>query len=159
MKHILPVISLIICVSCASLRQAAPAPSSSTRVEIRTETVVEKDTVYLTLPQIEQSRQTLDTVSVLENRYTKSVAIVTDGVLDHSLQVKPVSEPVAVDRQIVYRDSLVYVDRVNEVTVEVEKKLSRWQSFKIKVGGWALGILAILIVVAILYIVSHYLKH
>ena len=39
-------------------------------------------------------------------------------------------------------------------TVEVEKKLTGWQSFKMKMGGWFLGILIILIVFAILYIVK-----
>ena len=154
MKFLLPLFSLLLLVACSVSRQVAPSQSSS-RVEVRTETVFEKDTVYISLPQIEQSRQTLDTVSVLENKYTKSVAIVSDGVLDHSLQVKPVSEPVAIDKKIVYRDSLVYVDRVNEVTVEVEKKLSWWQSFKMKVGGWAIGILTLAIVVAILYFLFH----
>ncbi len=153
MKYILPLFSLLLLVACSSVRQVAPA-QPVTRVEYRTETVVEKDTVYLTLPPIEQSRSTLDTVSVLENRYAKSVASVADGVLDHSLQVKSVSEPVAVEKKIVYRDSLVYVTQPAEV-VEVEKKLSRWQSFKMKVGGWALDILLLAIVVATLYFVSH----
>ena len=39
-------------------------------------------------------------------------------------------------------------------TVEVEKELTGWQSFKMKMGGWFLGILIILIVFAILYIVK-----
>ena len=33
------------------------------------------------------------------------------------------------------RDSLVYRDRVQTVTVEVEKKLTPWQQAKMKVGG------------------------
>ena len=96
-----------------------------------------------------QERQTLDTVSVLENKYAKSAAKVSGGALVHSLQTKPVSEPVIVDKQIVYRDSLVFVDRV--VEVPVEKQLSKWQSFKIKLGGWAFVGLIIVIVFAMLY--------
>jgi len=153
MKFLLPLISLLLLVACSIQKQVAPSQQSS-RVEVRTETVFEKDTVYISLPQIEQSRQTLDTVSVLENKYTKSVAIVSDGVLDHSLQVKPVSEPVAIDKMIVYRDSLVYVQLPPEV-VEVEKDLNWWQSFKMKIGGWAIGILILVIVVAILYFLFH----
>jgi len=153
MKFLFPLISLLLLVACSVSKQVAPSQLSS-RVEIRTETVFENDTVYISLPQIEQSRQTLDTVSVLENKYTKSVAIVSDGVLDHSLQVKPVSEPVAIDKKIVYRDSLVYVQLPPEV-VEVEKDLNWWQSFKMKIGGWAIGILTLAIVVAILYFLFH----
>ncbi len=153
MKYLLPLISLILLASCSVTRQVAPA-QPSVRVEYRTETVVEKDTVYLTLPPIEQSRSTLDTVSVLENRYSKSVATVSDGKLEHSLQVKSVKEPVTLEKKIVYRDSLVYVTQPAEV-VEVEKKLSWWQAFKMKVGGWALILVILLIVVAILYFLFH----
>jgi len=153
MKFFLPLISFILLASCSISRQAAPA-QPSTRVEVRTETVLEKDTVYLTLPSIEQTVQTLDTVSVLENEYSKSVATISDGVIDHSLKVKPANVPVAVEKRIVYRDSLVYVQLPAEV-VEVEKELSWWQSFKMKIGGWAIGILLLAIVVAILYFLFH----
>jgi hypothetical protein len=67
---------------------------------------------------------TLDTASVLENKYAKSAASVSGGVLAHSLETKPVREPVKVEKQIVYRDSLVYRDRSSDShQVEVEKKL------------------------------------
>ena len=88
---------------------------------------------------------TLDTASVLENKYAKSAASVSDGVLHHSLETKPAREPVSVEKQIVYRDSLVYRDRIVTETVEVEKKLSWWQSLKLKVGGLALLAIALLV--------------
>ncbi len=157
MKYILPLFSLLLIGACSTIKQVVPA-QPSVRVEYRTETVVEKDTVYLTLPPIEQSRLTLDTVSVLENRYSKSVATFSDGKLEHSLQVKPVSEPVAVEKKIVYRDSLVYVTQPGEI-VEVEKKLSGWQSFKMKVGGWALILALIAIAIATIYFVLHLKSH
>ena len=150
MKHFLLVLSLLLCVACSVYRQVAPEEHS--RVEVHTETVIEKDTVYIQLPAIVQERQTLDTVSVLENKYAKSEASIQGGALSHSLQTKPVSEPVIMDKQIVYRDSLVFVDRVQ--TVEVEKSLTGWQSFKLKLGGWAFAGLIILIVIAILYFVK-----
>ncbi len=157
MKYLLPLISLILLASCCVTRQVAPA-QPSVRIEYRTETVVEKDTVFLTLPPIEQSRSTLDTVSVLENKYSKSVATVSDGKLEHFLQVKPVKEPVTVEKKIVYRDSLVYVTQPGEI-VEVEKKLSWWQSFKMKVGGWALILALIAIAIATIYFVLHLKSH
>ena len=76
----------------------------------------------------------------------------TDVVLAHSLATKAVKESVIVDRQIVYRDSLVYVDRV--VPQLVEKQLSGWQKFKLCIGGWTMAACVILIVIAILYIVK-----
>ena len=150
MKPLLLSLSLIFCAACSVYKQVAPEEHS--RVEVRTETVIEKDTVYIQLPAIVQERQTLDTVSVLENKYAKSVAEVSGGTLFHSLQTKPVSEPVIVDKQIVYRDSLVFVDRV--VEVPVEKQLSKWQSFKLKLGGWAFAGLILVIVFAMLYFLN-----
>lgn len=48
----------------------------------------------------------------------------------------------------IYRDKLVrdtvYTSRVDSVQVPypVEKELTRWQQFRLNVGGWAIGILA-----------------
>ena len=75
--------------------------------------------------------------------------------MHHSLQTKPVREPVKVERVEVVRDSLVYRDRVQTVTVEVEKELTWWQDLKLKVGGMAL--LAIALLVAY-FLITHILK-
>lgn len=47
----------------------------------------------------------------------------------------------------------VYVDRKVEVPVLVEKELSRWESIKIEVGGWAIGLLSGAILIGIGYVV------
>ena len=106
---------------------SAASWTDSTKVEVRTETVAGHDTSYVELPVIVEKVATLDTASVLENKYAKSAALVSGGVLTHSLETKPVREPVKVEKQIVYRDILVYRDRVQTLTVEVEKKLTGWQ--------------------------------
>ena len=107
------------------------------------------DTAYVQLPVIVERVATLDTASILENKYAKSAALVSGGVLTHSLETKPAKAPVSVEKQIVYRDSLIYRDRVVTETVEVEKKLSAWQSFKMKVGGFSVVILLIVILYTI----------
>lgn len=122
--------------------------SDNTKVEVKVVEKILRDTAWVELPVIVEKVATLDTASVLENKYAKSEASVSGGVLHHSLQTKPVREPVSVEKQIVYRDSLVYRDRILTKTVEVEKKLTWWQSLKLKVGGASL----ILIVIAILYL-------
>lgn len=122
----------------------------STRVEVKTVVETVHDTAYVQLPVIVERVATLDTTSVLENKYAKSAATVSGGVLAHSLETKPVREPVSVEKQIVYRDSLVYRDRVVTETVEVEKKLSAWQSFKMKAGGFSIVLLLIVILYTIL---------
>ena len=122
--------------------------SDSTRVEVKT--VVERvvDTAYVELPVIVEKVATLDTASVLENKYAKSAALVSGGVLTHSLETKPVREPVKVEKQIVYRDSLVYRDRVIKEDIYIEKELTFWQKFRLKLGSWTI----VLIVISILYL-------
>lgn len=50
-----------------------------------------------------------------------------------------------------YRDS-VKTDSVR-VPYPVEKKLSRWQGLKMEVGGWAIGVLSVVVLGAIGYII------
>lgn len=50
-----------------------------------------------------------------------------------------------------YRDS-IKTDSVR-VPYPVEKKLSRWQGLKMEVGGWAIGVLSVVVLGAIVYII------
>ena len=152
MKNFLLFIFSALCVACSVARQAAPSEKLSTRVEVVT--VFEKDTVLVEIPQIVEKVQTMDTVSFLENEFAKSSAEVSDGILSHSLETKPVQKPVEIQKEIVYRDSVVFRDRTVVETVEVEKPLSGWQQFKIKTGGYAIGMIIGMIVCSVLYIVK-----
>lgn len=100
--------------------------SESSRVEVRTETVIKHDTAYVELPVIIEKVTTLDTASTLENIYAKSEAVVNGGVLHHSLETKPVRVPVRVETKEILRDSIIFRDRIQKLTVEVEKKLTWW---------------------------------
>ena len=135
--------------SCGAVRHSSPSVTDSTRVEVRTETVTVHDTAFVELPVIVERIQTQDTTSTLENTYAKSAATVTAGILHHSLETKPVKVPVEVETQIVYRDSLVYKDRIETQTVEVPRQLTWWQKTKMKLGV----IFLILIIIAILYLI------
>ena len=152
MKNFSLILLSAVCVACATARQAAP--SEKIVVETRIETVYKTDTVFLEVPKIAEKIVTADTVSVLENDYAKSEASVSDGLLAHSLETKPVKQPVEVQTQVVYRDSVIVKDNVIVQTVEVEKELTGWQSFKIAMGGWMLGIIIFMIVCVILYFVK-----
>ena len=68
--------------------------SDNTKVEVKVVEKIVKDTAWFELPVIVEKVATLDTASVLENKYAKSEAVVTGGVLHHSLATKPVREPV-----------------------------------------------------------------
>ena len=156
MKNTSLILLSAVCVACATSRQAAP--SEKILVETRIETVYKTDTVYLEVPKIVEKIVTADTVSVLENEYAKSEASVSEGLLAHSLETKPVKQPVEVQTQVVYRDSVIVKDNVIVQNVEVEKELTGWQSFKMAMGGWMLGIIIFMIVCVILYIVKPFNK-
>ncbi|MBR6054433.1 MAG: hypothetical protein IKP46_03755 [Bacteroidales bacterium] len=154
MKYYLPLLLLLTASACSTVRQL---PSTdSTKVEVRYETKTVHDTAYVELPVIVETVATLDTASLLENKYAKSAASVSGGVLTHSLETKPVREPVAVEKQIVYRDSLVYRDRVQTVTVEVEKKLTAWQTIQMRLGLVAILIIMIVVIYSIFLIINHF---
>ena len=138
--------------SCGAAKHAAPERSDSTRVEVRTITQTVHDTAYIELPVYIARNVTKDTTSTPENPYAKSEASITDGLLSHSLQTKPTRQPVKIEKEIVYRDSIVFRDRTETVTVEVEKELTKWQAFKMKTGGTTLAILIIAIATAALYL-------
>ena len=143
MRYVLPLLLLLAASACSTVRQL-PSVTDSTKVEVRVVEKIVRDTAYVELPVIVEKVATLDTASVLENKYAKSAASVSGGVLTHSLETKPVREPVAVEKQIVYRDSTVYRDRIQTVTVEVERKLSGWQQAKLRVGGFCFFLVLII---------------
>lgn len=99
---------------------------------------------------------TLDTTSTLENKFARSEASVSAGILNHTLETKPVQLPVQVETKIVYKDSLVYRDRVQTQTVEVEKKLTTWQQAKMKLGSIALLLIGLSIIYLIYLIVKRF---
>ena len=59
----------------------------------------------------------------------------------------------------IYRDKLirdtVYASRVDSIQVPypVEKELTRWEQFRLDVGGWAIGAVIIVILVVVGYMI------
>ena len=142
--------------SCGAARHVSPTVTDSTRVEVHTVTETVHDTAYIELPVIVERIITRDTTSTLENDYARSEASVQNGFLHHSLETKPVKHPVQIETKIVYRDSLIYRDRVETKTVEVERQLTKWQSIKMRTGGATLTLMLLAIVTAALYLFLHF---
>ena len=143
---------LLAATSCGSLRRVAEV--DSTRVEVRTEVKTIHDTAWMELPVIVERVATLDTASVLENKYARSEASVSGGILSHSLETKPVKQPVAVESREIVRDSIVFRDRVIQEDIYIEKQLNGWQKFRLRLGDVSL----ILIAIAILYLLFNKLN-
>ena len=142
--------------SCGAARHVSPSVTDSTRVEVHTVTETVHDTAYVELPVIVERIVTRDTTSTLENDYARSEATITNGFLRHSLETKPVRHPVRIETKIVYRDSIIFRDRIQTQTVEVERQLTKWQAFKMRTGGATLTLLILAIVTAALYLFLHF---
>ena len=152
MNRFVPLFLLLAATSCGSLRRVAEV--DSTRVEVRTEVKTIHDTAWMELPVIVERVATLDTASVLENKYARSEASVSGGFLSHSLETKPVKQPVAVESREIVRDSIVFRDRVIQEDIYIEKQLNGWQKFRLRLGDVSL----ILIAIAILYLLFNKLN-
>ena len=153
--HIFSLLLLLAAASACGVVRPVIQPTDSTRVEVRYETLTVHDTAYVELPVIIEKIQTLDTTSKLENDYARSEASVTDGILKHSLETKPAQLPVPVEKEIVYRDSIVFRDRLVTEVKEVERQLTFWQQFKMRAGVAAMILTALY---AIYLLIRIYLK-
>ena len=98
---------------------------------------------------------TRDTSSFLSNPYAYSWAKWSGGTLYHSLGIFPfvttqVKVPYFIER---------YITITKPEIVKVEKELSKWQQFKLDVGGAAifglLGLIAFLVVYVVIYVKRH----
>ena len=126
------------CSPCRHCPRVLPTEhKDSIRVEYHERLV--HDTVKFELPVIIEKHITDDTLSIIENDYAKTVAVVHDGLLSHDLQTKPkvIHVPVAVP----VHDTLIYKGEDKVVYQEVEKHLTAWQKFRLKGFWWLAGIL------------------
>lgn len=111
----------------------------STEVKVRTKTIYIPDTVLIPIPAQQAERTTFDRSSHLENDFAESDARINDdGSLFHNLLTKPQDYPALANKQIEYRDSIVYKTKYKDrvITEEVERELSWWQRTQIY-GFWA----------------------
>ena len=124
-------------------RKIVPQPSINTRDSIRVEyiEVIKEVPVEIPIP-VERVVNVVptDTMSVVETSLAKSSAGIRSGFLWHNIENKQenkptVNIPVKEVVQIEYRDKEVEV----KVPYPVPAEFTKWQSFKIKVGGYAIA--------------------
>lgn len=134
-----------------------PMESVERHIVVNREVVetIRDTTIYVQLPVEEKYIETADTVSYLATSLAESRAIVSNGVLSHSLRNTASSLPSTIQiKEVAVRyDSLIYQSEV--VVKEVEKVLTRWQHLRLWVGGFSLFILAAIIVGVIIYLLRH----
>lgn len=149
MKHLFLLLILIILAGCGVCRKQQPKLETiirgSTILHIKDSTAIHYIDVEVPVP-VEVMREIVpgQDSSHLETRIAQSDAYIDSlGFLHHSLKNKadqslkgtmPVEEHFHEEKGIEQHES----SQNDTVTVEVEKKLNRWQQFRMDVGGYAI---------------------
>lgn len=128
--------------------------TDSVRVEIRERIV--HDTATFVIEREVEKNVTKDTISHLENTYGKSDAVVSGGLLHHSLETIP--QRVAVPVYIPVRDTTIVERQAETIVQEVERELTAWQRFWISLGKIAFGFIICVVVASVVQLVMKYKK-
>ena len=142
MKTYILIIILMTSVWSCTRKVYVPMHTVTTITERLVDTVIK-----VSLQVYRDTITTPDTISHLANPYAESWAQVSGGLLRHSLT----SSKTPIDVKVVYKD-IVRVDSVSvpvpvEKVVYVEKKLSKWQSIRMRIGEIAMGSIGILLLI------------
>ena len=136
--------TVILIAGCSpKIVQSSSDIRDSVRVEYRERVI--RDTAYVEIPFVKEVNVTRDTMSHIENDYAKSDAVVSDGVLSHSLETKRQSVPAPV--AVTVRDTIIVREKaktiIEEKIVEVKKPLNWWQKTLMYAGIISIVILVI----------------
>lgn len=150
MKAICSTILLVVTLltmSCAAKRiSSCVIQQDSVNVQVNERVDYVFDTIEVAIPSISEKVSTRDTVSYLENAYAMSEAMVSGGILYHSLSTKPQLRKVAVKTPRLRRDSIVYRNFYRDVEVEIERELSWLQKTQIN-GFWGMLVIIIILII------------
>lgn len=138
------------CCPCRHL-QTATSTTDSVRVEVRDSIIERIDTTYITLPVEAVRNVTRDTFSRVETAYAVSTArIDTNGFLWHEIATKDTPVQVLTKTITEHRDSIIYRDKVREVSdvVQVKSPPTKWQKLQQR-GFWILSAICALLAVAV----------
>lgn len=120
MKHLLHFIILLALAICLMSCRTQLVPAESVRIEYRTRDSIRQDSIYMRDSVFMKVKG--DTVFLYKYKYLYRY------------------------RYLNSTDTVMKTDSV-QVPYPVEKKLSKWQAFKMELGGWAMGILVLISIV------------
>ena len=154
MHRLLSIVFVLLLISGCS-----PKIIEHTKTEIEYRDRYVHDTARIEIPVEVVKNVTMDTTSHLENTYAKSDAVVSDGVLSHSLESKPQIIKVPVEVRVT--DTLWRESTVKTEIEYREKELTAWQNFRLKAFGWLVALLGVSGIVAFRkpifkFIMSHF---
>ena len=138
---------ILVCVSLACIFcQCSPKIIKEVYTEVVYRDREVHDTATVEIPLIIEKNVTRDTTSHLENKYCKSDAIVSEGLLWHTLETKPqiIEVPVVVH----VTDTLVKeVEKESETVTEyVEREMKWWETAMIGSYPYLIVALVLLLV-------------
>lgn len=143
MKRISIIIGLFV-VSCT------PKIVERIKTEIVEKEVLRDTTIYVPFEKVVQKNVTLDTLSILDSKLAHSEALISKGVLTHTLEQKAVEIPV----KIVYKDKIKTI----RDSIRVEIPVKGDTIIKEVVPKWAWCLLSLFVVLLVIVIVKIYLK-
>lgn len=123
-----------------SLSGCSPKVVQHTVTEIEYRDRFVHDTATVEIPVEVERIVTRDTISHLENSFAKSDAVVSQGLLSHSLESKP--QIIKVPVKVKVTDTLW---RESEKTAEiqyVEKQMTKFQQFRLDAFWWMSALIA-----------------
>lgn len=132
------VIAALVCIIVSS---CSPRIIEKTVTTIEYRDRIVHDTATVEIPHEVEKIVTKDTVSHLANKYAKSDAVVSNGLLHHSLESIP--QVIQVPVEVHVTDTVWKESQIQEVVKEVEKPLTWWQKTRID-AFWGLVLSLIL---------------
>lgn len=132
------------------LSSCSPRIVEKVRTEIVEKEVLKDTTIYVPFEKVIQKNVTLDTLSILDSKLAHSEALISNGVLTHTLEQKEVQIPV----------KIVYKDKIKTITDSVRIKVPVKGDTIIKevVPKWAWYLLTFFVISLVFLIVKIYLK-
>lgn len=152
MKSIFFAMAIVILTAGCSPKivQSSSDIRDSVRVEYRERVI--RDTAYVEIPFIKEVNVTRDTMSHIENDYAKSDAVVSDGVLSHSLETKKQYVPAPV--VVTVRDTVIVREKaktiIEEKIVEVDKPIGAWTRWWRNLGYLSAAALAVWLAIKVI---------
>lgn len=132
------------------LSSCSPRIVERVKTEIVEKEVLRDTTIYVPFEKVVQKNVTLDTLSILDSKLAHSEALISKGVLTHTLEQKAVEIPV----KIVYKDKIKTI----RDSIRVEIPVKGDTIIKEVVPKWAWYLLSLFVVLLVIVIVKIYLK-
>lgn len=132
------------------LSSCSPRIVEKVRTEIVEKEVLKDTTIYVPFEKVIQKNVTLDTLSILDTKLAHSEALISEGVLTHTLEQKEAQIPVKV----------VYKDKIKTITdsVRIEVPVKGDTIIKEAVPKWAWYLLTLSVISVIYAGIRIYLK-